>query len=90
MRGENEHQLFSFFDVCISNLSSYHYLGDAQPAEPRSGWAGDPPEERAVELARTLSSRRYLDGGSETEDVAALLVEVAGSFSLHTSVRYFM
>lgn len=59
----------------------------AQPAEPRSGWAKEPPEERAVELARTLESRRYLEGGSETEDVAALLVEAAGSLSMHTSVR---
>ena len=58
----------------------------AQPAEPRSGWAKEPPEERAVELARTLESRRYLEGGSETEDVAALLVEAAGSLSMHTSV----
>lgn len=41
-----------------------------------------------MELARTLTSRRYLDGGSETEDVAALLVEVAGSLSMHTSVRF--
>lgn len=57
-----------------------------QPAEPRSGWAKEPPEERAVELARTLESRRYLEGGSETEDVAALLVEAAGSLSIHTSV----
>eukprot|EP00752_Nemacystus_decipiens_P006113 g5514.t1 len=58
----------------------------AEPAEPRSGWAKEPPEERAVELARTLESRRYLEGGSETEDVAALLVEAAGSLSMHTSV----
>lgn len=62
--------------------------GIAQPAEPRGGRAGDPPEERAVDMARTLSSRRYLDGGSETEDVAALLVEAAGSLSMHTSVRW--
>lgn len=41
-----------------------------------------------MELARTLTTRRYLDGGSETEDVAALLVEVAGSLSMHTSVRF--
>lgn len=39
-----------------------------------------------MELARTLESRRYLEGGSETEDVAALLVEAAGSLSMHTSV----
>lgn len=58
----------------------------AQPAEPRSGWAKEPPEERAVELSRTLESRRYLEGGCETEDVAALLVEAAGSLSMHTSV----
>jgi len=59
----------------------------AQPAEPRSGWAKEPPDERAVELARTISSRRYLDGGVETEDLAILLVEAAGSLSMHTSVR---
>lgn len=58
----------------------------SQPAEPRSGWAKEPPEERAVELARTLESRRYLEGGSETEDVASLLVEAAGTLSMHTSV----
>ncbi|CAM9524584.1 unnamed protein product, partial [Laminaria digitata] len=58
----------------------------AQPAAPRSGWSGEPPEERAVELARTLTTRRYLDGGSETEDVAALIVEIAGSLSMHTSI----
>ncbi|CAM9491150.1 unnamed protein product, partial [Hapterophycus canaliculatus] len=57
-----------------------------QPADPRSGWARELPEERAVELARTLSSRKYLEGGAETEDVAMLLVEAAGSLSMQTSV----
>lgn len=64
--------------------NTWPVMGTSQPAEPRSRY---PPEERAVELARTLSSRRYLDGGSEMEDVAALLVEAAASFSMHTSVR---
>lgn len=58
-----------------------------QPAEPRSGYARDPPEERAVELARILSVRRYLDGGADTEDVATLLVEAAGTLSIQTPVR---
>ncbi|CBN78893.1 conserved unknown protein [Ectocarpus siliculosus] len=58
----------------------------AEPAEPRSGYAKDPPEERAVELARMLSARRYLDGGADMEDVATLLVEAAGTLSIQTPV----
>ncbi|CAM9489980.1 unnamed protein product [Scytosiphon promiscuus] len=58
----------------------------AGPADPQSGWARELPEERAVELARTLSSREYLEGGPETEDVAMLLVEAAGTLSMQTSV----
>lgn len=59
----------------------------AQAADPRKWRGREAPEERALELWRTLSARGYLDGGRDTEELAALMVESAGSFSAHTSVR---
>lgn len=57
-----------------------------QSADLRNWRASEPVEERALALCRVLTERGYLDGGQDTQEVAALMVQAAGAFSMQSSV----